>query len=115
MARKTARHLWTARIAGRPLGSLESSRLETTPGAKGKVPFRGTILGIDPSLRGTGLALIEMGSSKPLLIRSTKVSVPIRHSVSEALAEIHRSVARYIDSVPGLRHVAIERTIYVQN
>ncbi len=32
-----------------------------------------------------------------------------------ALAEIHRAVREYLDGCPEVRHVALERTIYVQN
>jgi crossover junction endodeoxyribonuclease RuvC len=32
-----------------------------------------------------------------------------------ALASIHRAVAEFIDGASGIRHVALEQTIYVQN
>jgi crossover junction endodeoxyribonuclease RuvC len=78
-------------------------------------PFAGRVLGIDPSLRGTGLALIEFAAGRqPVLLRCETVKVPARHAMPYCLAEIHRAVARYVaDFAP--RHVALEQTIYVQN
>lgn len=83
--------------------------------ALGRVAFQGCVLGIDPSLRGTGLALIEFGGgAQPLLLRCRTVRVPPRDPMPQALAEIHRAVTEFLASAP-VRHVALEQTIYVQN
>jgi len=50
----------------------------------------------------------------PVLLRCQTVRVPERRSMAEALAEIHRSVTAFLDG-RGVRHVALEQTIYVQN
>jgi crossover junction endodeoxyribonuclease RuvC len=74
------------------------------------------VLGIDPSLRGTGLALVELRPGcMPVLVRSATVRVPARRTMANALAEIHRAVSGFIDGAAGIRHVALEQTIYVQN
>jgi crossover junction endodeoxyribonuclease RuvC len=81
-----------------------------------KQTFAGLVLGIDPSLRGTGLALIEFVAGRnPVLRHWTTVRVPPRRPMAVALGEIHRAVTAVITSAPGLRHVALEQTIYVQN
>ena len=49
-----------------------------------------------------------------MLLRARTVRVPARRSMPEALAEIHRAVAEFIDNAE-VRHVALEQTIYVQN
>ena len=78
-------------------------------------PFAGRVLGIDPSLRGTGLALVEFAPGRqPVLLACRTVRVPSRRPMSEALAEIHRAVAAMLAEA-GVRHVALERSIYVQN
>ncbi|HEY1111184.1 MAG TPA: crossover junction endodeoxyribonuclease RuvC, partial [Opitutaceae bacterium] len=50
----------------------------------------------------------------PLLLRCKTVKVPPKHSMPEALAEIHRAVTGFLDG-QEVRHVALEQTIYVQN
>jgi crossover junction endodeoxyribonuclease RuvC len=79
------------------------------------VPFAGLVLGIDPSLRGTGLALLEFAPGRsPLLLRCQTVRVPAREPMSRALAQIHRAVADFLHAA-DVRHVALEQTIFVQN
>jgi len=80
-----------------------------------RVAFTGRILGIDPSLRGTGLALIEFVPGRaPVLLRCRTVRVPAKHSMAYALGEIHRAVREFLDGTE-VRHVALEQTIFVQN
>jgi crossover junction endodeoxyribonuclease RuvC len=112
MARMSVRQLWKAKIEGRlaspPPGWPEAPELR-------RPAFAGRVLGIDPSLRGTGLALIEFSSSRPaVLLRAATVRIPARHPMPTALAEIHRAVGGFLDGA-GVRHVALEQTIYVQN
>ena len=80
-----------------------------------RVAFTGLVLGIDPSLRGTGLALVEFARGRqPVLLRCQTVRVMPKHSMAMALGEIHRAVSAFLDGV-DVRHVALEQTIYVQN
>jgi len=73
------------------------------------------VLGVDPSLRGTGLALIEFSQSRqPLLLKCRTVKIPASRSMSYALGEIHRAVAVFLADYK-VRHVALEQTIFVQN
>jgi len=105
------RDMWKAKLAG-----------QSVPGAKAaptvslsKPPFRGQVLGVDPSLRGTGLALIEFTPGRqPVMLRCRTVKVAPKSSMPMALAEIHRAVVSFLDDFP-VRHVALEQTIYVQN
>lgn len=81
-----------------------------------KKGFIGLVLGIDPSLRGTGLALIDFQKGRgPILLRCRTVSVPSSRTMAVALGAIHAAVAEFLDGTPGVRHVALEQTIYVQN
>jgi len=130
--KRSVREMWAAKLAGRPVPSAPlphaladaAPRLAPSarpasgwdgPGLAQRVPFEGRILGIDPSLRGTGLALIEFRSGRnPVLLRCTTVHVPASRSMAAALAEIHRAVEGFLAD-GAARHVAMEQTIFVQN
>ena len=119
MARMNVRQMWAAKLAGKPVPAAVAvpRSASVTPGviAPVRLPFTGLVLGIDPSLRGTGLVLVEFASGRaPLLLRSQTVRVPSKHPMSFALAEIHRGVTAFLAGQP-VRHVALEQTIFVQN
>jgi crossover junction endodeoxyribonuclease RuvC len=77
--------------------------------------FSGRVLGIDPSLRGTGLALIEFAPGRqPVMLRCQKVKVAPRATMGFCLGEISRAVTEFVTEFDP-RHVALEQTIYVQN
>jgi len=118
MARMTSRQLWTAKLTGNPVPGQAAARGRAA-GAQApalKRAYAGLVLGIDPSLRGTGLALIDFQPGRaPVLLRCRTVKVPAKRPMPAALAEIHRAVREFLDATPGVRHVALEQTIYVQN
>src|SRR5689334_23446848 len=110
MARVSVRQLWKSHLAGK----LAPREWPAAP-ALHRPAFSGLVLGIDPSLRGTGLALIEFAPGRaPVLLRCYTVEVSAKQSMAYALGEIHRAVTRFLDDA-GVRHVALEQTIYVQN
>lgn len=87
-----ARQLWAAKLAGRPLPAPRGpAAVLVGKGTVGgvvppRLPFAGRILGVDPSLRGTGLALLEMAPGRPpLLLRCRTVTVPARQPLAFAL------------------------------
>jgi crossover junction endodeoxyribonuclease RuvC len=117
MARKTVRDMWKAKLAGETVPASASQRQAPTPVPMNlqRVPFSGRVLGIDPSLRGTGLAVIEFaGGRQPIMLHCQTVKVKQAVPLSGALAEIHRSVTAMVKRF-DLTHVALEQTIYVQN
>ena len=121
MARMNVRQMWAAKLAGRALTSAVSlprnaaSTAATSLATRPRVAFSGLVLGIDPSLRGTGLALVEFAAGRqPVLLRCHTVRVASKHSMAVALGEIHRAVTGFLDGI-DVRHVALEQTIYVQN
>ena len=121
MARMTVRQMWAAKLTGQPVGaSASAARARATNAvmareSRPRVPFAGVVLGIDPSLRGTGLALIEFAPGRqPVLLRCQTVRVPAKLPMAVALGEIHRAVALFLDGAE-VRHVALEQTIFVQN
>jgi len=110
MARMTVREMWKAKLEGRAVPARSAAVVSLQ-----RPPFAGRVLGIDPSLRGTGLALLEFTPGRtPLLLRAQTVKVPAKVPMSGALAEIHRAVTAFVAG-NDIRHVALEQTIYVQN
>lgn len=115
------RQMWAAKLAGKPVPvavavprAAASSQLESAL-VRARTPFNGIVLGIDPSLRGTGLALIEFGPGRPpLLLRCQTVHVKPKFAMAVALGEISQAVSAFLDGT-DVRHVALEQTIYVQN
>ena len=110
MARMTVREMWKAKLEGRAVPARSAAVVSLQ-----RPPFAGRVLGIDPSLRGTGLALLEFTPGRtPLLLRAQTVKVPAKVPMSAALAEIHRAVTAFVAG-HDVRHVALEQTNYVQN
>jgi crossover junction endodeoxyribonuclease RuvC len=110
MGRASVRKLWAAKLAGAQAGGVSRAKARL-PDPISRQPFRGIVLGIDPSLRATGLALVEFVPGRaPLLLRSRTVKVPASRTLAQALAEIHRAVDAFIEGV-AVRHVALEQTI----
>jgi crossover junction endodeoxyribonuclease RuvC len=108
MAKPSVRKLWAMKLAG------------NLPASSGGIPegrgkrVEGIILGIDPSLRGTGLAVVEIQSEHRQLLRSTTVRMKAKATMPECLAEIYKAVSSIIEEFE-VSHVALEQTIYVQN
>lgn len=129
MGKMTVRQMWAAKLSGQavPVADVAAADWMKNRGAGsggGKVgvptsmqraPFVGRVLGVDPSLRGSGLALIEFQPGRaPVLLRCETLKIAARRPMSFALGEIHRTVAEYCAEMKA-RHVALEQTIYVQN
>jgi crossover junction endodeoxyribonuclease RuvC len=115
------RQMWAAKLSGKtvplpialPRGAAPSAGASLRVAAR--TPFSGMVLGIDPSLRGTGLALLEFTPGRQaLLLRCQTVKVPAKFGMPEALAQIHRAIQAFLADF-DVRHVALEQTIYVQN
>jgi crossover junction endodeoxyribonuclease RuvC len=117
----TVRQMWAAKLAGgvlppgppaRRSGVAEALAARAT---RPRTAFAGLVLGIDPSLRGTGLALVDfVAGRQPVLLKCETVRVAAKLPMAVALGEIHRAVTRFLDAAP-VRHVALEQTIFVQN
>ncbi len=123
MARRNVRALWKAKLEGRlpppemPAALLRPKQTAATTGAvlPVRTNFAGRVLGIDPSLRGTGLSLVEIaGGRQPVVLLSRTVKVPPKHDMAYCLGEIFRAVAAVLRD-HAVDHVALEKTIFVQN
>lgn len=113
MPRMNVRQLWKAKLEGKLNSSAANISFPASPAMR--VPFTGVILGIDPSLRGTGLVVVEFPPGRsPILLRSRTVRVSPTFPMSHCLGEIFKAVDEFLEGTE-VRHVAIEQTIYVQN
>ena len=124
MGRRNVREMWKAKLEGRlpPPGepailAARGGRSAAAVGALQPVRknFSGRVLGIDPSLRGTGLALVEFAPGRqPVVLLSRTLRLPAKHPMAYCLGEIFRAVAAVLRD-HAVDHVALEKTIYVQN
>lgn len=119
MARVSVRQLWKAKLESgaltAPARAPRPATVVDLPLSLHRAPFAGQVLGVDPSLRGTGLALVDfVPGRQPVLLRCATVRVPSNRPMPAALAEIHRAVTAFLTDF-AVRHVALEQTIYVQN
>jgi crossover junction endodeoxyribonuclease RuvC len=115
MARMNVRQMWKAKLEGRAVPAAHGAGTTLALGGVARLAFAGVVLGIDPSLRGTGLALVEFAPGRtPLLLRCQTLHVPAKRSMAFALGEISRAVTAFL-ATADVRHVALEQTIFVQN
>ncbi len=118
MARSSARSLWTAKLRdGAKLTPVKKiSGAQKLPAPKVAQPrgIRAIILGIDPSLRGTGLAVIDNRTEPPRLLASITLKLHPKLIAYECLGRIADGVEA-IAKKHGATHASIEETSYVQN
>ena len=107
----SSRKLWAEHLAGK-------GRAATTIDPKAllkKVPYSGRILGVDPSLRGMGLAVVEFEPNRPhRLLDSLTLKLKPKIPFVQCLGEIHKAVAAMAEKW-NPRHLSCEETIYVNN
>ena len=107
---KSSRKMWARHLAGQSTGPKSAD-----PRARlSKTPYEGRILGIDPSLRGSGFAILECRGRSHKVLHSETLKLKPKVSSIECLGRIHQSVAHLVDLWKP-RHVSCEETIYVQN
>jgi crossover junction endodeoxyribonuclease RuvC len=108
---KSSRKLWAKHLAGQ---STKANMGVDPKILLKKEPFQGRILGVDPSLRGTGLAILECEKGSYRLLHSETLKLGNKISSISCLGKIHELVAHLI-KLWQPRHVSCEETIYVQN
>ncbi len=109
MAKTSARKLWAMKLAG---NLPASSSVQVPPAGRKKV--EGAILGVDPSLRGPGLAVLAIKGDRRVLLTSKTVRMKAKATMPECLAEIYKAVSSMIEDFE-VSIVTLEQTIYVQN
>lgn len=110
----SSRAMWTAKLQGGAVASKSDAAAIERELAARRTPFTGMVLGIDPSLRGTGLALVRFEAGAGKLQGSRTLKLKARLSQADCLGEIARAVGAVLDG-ERVDCVALEQTIYVQN
>jgi crossover junction endodeoxyribonuclease RuvC len=116
MARKSSRSLWTDKLSGvasTPTGAKAPRAKKAAPSSAGR-GCRAIILGIDPSLRGTGLAVIDARAEPMRLLASVTLKLGPKLEPYECMGRIADAVEKLVRE-HGVTHASIEETIYVQN
>lgn len=108
---KSTRKLWAAHIACGGRQAVKRAQTEVRLGA----PFRGRVLGIDPSLRGSGFAVLDYSADGTArILEAATLKIPPKISMAECLGAIGNQVDDFLNQ-HSIDHVAVEQTIYVQN
>ncbi len=114
MAQKSSRQMWADKIASLSKQKGAKPNLSASKPLT-RVAFKGTVLGIDPSLRGTGLAVIRVEPGKPpQYLTSMTIKNPSTLTQAECLCNIFRYVDRLSQKFEA-DCAAVEQTIFVQN
>jgi crossover junction endodeoxyribonuclease RuvC len=112
MGGKSLRRMWTEKL------SAETNFSTKDRGQQKSFPlvsnFNGEVIGIDASLRGTGIAVVSFDQTIPKLLFSTKIACSRKLSFSMCLEKIFKETAAIVDKF-RLDCAAIEQTTYVQN
>lgn len=110
MGKRSSRALWTDKLLGKSI-----PKKTEVPQSASLTTFKGLVLGVDPSLRGSGLAVVRCGSGQQFeLLHSQTVKVHPKKTLPECLKQISETITSLLKEWP-CEHVAIEETIYVQN
>lgn len=112
MANKSTRKLWAAHLAKGGQGT--GARKQQASITLGKT-FRGRVLGIDPSLRGSGFAVLDYSADGTArILEAATLKLHRQLSMPECLGAIGNQVDDFLNQ-HSVDHVAVEQTIYVQN
>lgn len=132
---KSNRSLWTAKLCGSKnaakVSSLHGEKTAVNSAAKkptlakekkfseierkicGK-KFEGVVLGIDPSLRGTGLAVLKSENGKISYLESLTIKNKPSLSFAECIGQIHLQTQKMLKK-HSPKCVVVEASVYVQN
>lgn len=113
MVNKSNRKLWSKYVERNVKGSTPRQANNNSSQSTGR-PFSGIILGIDPSLRGSGFSVIKYVNQKAKLLNSITLSINSKYSMAQCLGMIANQVESFLNQYT-IDHVAVEQTIYVQN
>lgn len=114
MARRSSRALWTAALRGGTLAPARPADRASPAAHPARRGCRGIVLGVDPSLRASGLAVVDLSGDTPRLLESRTLGLPASAPPHRCLAGIHAAVTELV-ARHGAQVVALESTVYVQN
>ena len=111
MARKNNRKLWGEFIRS---GATQKSSGTPTLTSSRSNALKGFFLGIDPSLRGTGISVVKSNGKTCQLVHSEVFRFPPTWPHNSCLGEISRRIDELFSHY-SIDQTAIENAIYVQN
>jgi crossover junction endodeoxyribonuclease RuvC len=114
MGKKSTRRMWTEKLSEHD-GKTFLKNDAKAPGSI-SIPrrFKGVVMGIDASLRGTGIAIVDFREIQPVLVFSTRITCQAKLSFFQCIERIFKTV----NAIPQnfkIDYAAIEQTVYVQN
>mgnify|MGYP002632053444 CR=1 FL=1 len=111
MAGKSTRKLWAEHIARGGGKSSKAAQVMPQLGER----FSGLVLGIDPSLRGSGFAVLDYSKQGVArVLEAATLKLKPTYSMVDCLGVISSQVEDFLNQ-HSIQHVAVEQTIYVQN
>ena len=109
MVQRSNRKLWADYMANQS-SKTKVSQKHVALGAQ----FQGTVLGIDPSLRGAGFAVINYKNGQGEVLDKITLKMKAKLPMVKCLGQIANKVQDLLKEFE-IKHIAIEQTIYVQN
>lgn len=114
MVKKSNRQLWTEHVSRLNGEKSKNLKLVDNELKLAKRGYSGVILGIDPSLRGTGVAVIESNSQNCRFIFSKRLTIANEFSFYDCLGKLYNEISIIVDRFHPT-FAAMEQTIFVQN
>jgi len=109
---RSSRQLWKDYVEGRATGKKAAEKRQDNLRLS---KFQGMIMGIDPSLRGTGIVVLEFVGEGVIELRHHEtVRISPKFNSTECLGKISERCEWVLKNYK-IYHVAVEQTIYVQN
>ena len=112
MAKKSNRKLW-ADYLEKKASSPKAASNGLDRSSIGE-SFEGVVLGIDPSLRGAGFAVIHYKKGAAELLDRVTLKLAKKYTMMDCIGEIAKQAENMANNY-SIDHVAVEQTIYVQN
>ena len=93
---------------------VQGRRPASAPEKNAETPSHTILLGVDPSLRGTGYGVVKLGGEVPATLDQGTIKCPAKWSRSECLGAISRTLRETIDQhAPTV--CAVEGLFFAQN
>jgi crossover junction endodeoxyribonuclease RuvC len=106
--------MWTEKLSKHNGGTFLKKDAQTPGNVAISRGFKGIVMGIDASLRGTGIAIVDFRETQPILMFSTRITCQVKLSFFQCIERIFKTV----NAIPRdfkIDYAAIEQTVYVQN
>ncbi|MDR2779327.1 MAG: crossover junction endodeoxyribonuclease RuvC [Puniceicoccales bacterium] len=114
MGKKSARRLWTEKLLEYDGKTFLKNSGKAQDGTSISRKFKGVVMGIDASLRGTGVAVVDFRETQPILLFSQRITCKAKLSFFQCIEQIFKTISAILQDFK-IDYVAIEQTVYVQN